>query len=169
VKEKKVFFFDRDGVLIKNYGYLINYNKIKWLNGAINAIRFLNKKKIKVIIITNQSGVARGYFSIKQLREFHNNFIYKLNKCKAYVNKIYFCPFYKKGKILKYKKDSFDRKPKPGMILKALKEFKIKKNSAFMIGDSKSDYLASKRAGIRFEFKKKCPLDKQVKSIVKEF
>jgi histidinol phosphatase-like enzyme len=55
------------------------------------------------------------------------------------------------------------------MILKALKEFKIEKNSAFMIGDSKSDYLASKRAGIRFEFKKKCPLDKQVKSIVKEF
>ena len=169
MKEKKGFFFDRDGVLIKNYGYLINYNKIKWLNGAINAIRFLNKKKIKVIIITNQSGVARGYFSIKQLREFHDNFIYKLNKRRAYVNKIYFCPFYKKGKILKYKKDSFDRKPKPGMILKALKEFKIKKYSAFMIGDSKSDYLASKRAGIRFEFKKKCPLDKQVKSIVKEF
>jgi D-glycero-D-manno-heptose 1,7-bisphosphate phosphatase len=85
------------------------------------------------------------------------------------VNKIYFCPFYKKGKVLKYKKDSFDRKPKPCMILKALKEFKIENESAFMIGDSKSDYLASKRAGIRFKFKKKCPLDKQVKSIVKEF
>jgi D-glycero-D-manno-heptose 1,7-bisphosphate phosphatase len=169
VKEKKAFFFDRDGVLIKNYGYLINYNKIKWLNGAINAIRFLNKKKIKVIIITNQSGVARGYFSLKQLREFHDNFIYKLNKHKAYVDKIYFCPFYNKGKILKYKKDSFYRKPKPGMIIKALKEFKIRKDSAFMIGDSKSDYLACKKAEIRFEFKKKCPLDKQVKSIVKQF
>ncbi len=169
MKEKKIFFFDRDGVLIKNYGYLINYNKIKWLNGAINAIRFLNKKKIKVVIITNQSGVARGYFSIAQLREFHEHLIYKLNKRKAHVNKIYFCPFYKKGKILKYKKDSFDRKPKPGMILKALKEFKIKKDSAIMIGDRKSDYLASKRAGIRFEFKKKCSLDKQVKNIFKEF
>ncbi len=169
MKEKKAFFFDRDGVLIKNYGYLINYNKIKWLKGAIKAIRFLNKKKIKVIIITNQSGVARGYFSIKQLSEFHSNLICKLNKRKAYINKIYFCPFYKKGKILKYKKDSFDRKPNPGMILKALKEFKIKKNNTFMIGDSKSDYLASKKAGIRFEFKKKCPLDKQVKNIFKEF
>ena len=58
-----------------------------------------------------------------------------------------------------------EKKPEPDK----LKEFKIKKDSAFMIGDSKSDYLASKRAGIRFEFKKKCPLDKQVKSIVKEF
>ena len=169
MKEKKVFFFDRDGVLIKNYGYLINCSKIKWLNGAIKAIRFLNKKKIKVIIVTNQSGVARGYFSVKQLRKFHNNFIYKLNKRKAYVDKIYFCPFYKKGKILKYKKDSFDRKPNPGMILKALRDFKINRDNAFMIGDSKSDYLASKRAGIRFEFKKKYPLDKQVKNIVKEF
>ena len=85
------------------------------------------------------------------------------------MNKIYFCPFYKKGKILKYKKDSFDRKPNPGMILKALKYYKVKKNNAFMIGDSKSDYSASKKAGIRFEYKKNYSLDKQVKKIVKEF
>jgi D-glycero-D-manno-heptose 1,7-bisphosphate phosphatase len=106
---------------------------------------------------------------MKQLRKFHDNFMCKLNKRKAYVNKIYFCPFYKKGKILKYKKDSFDRKPNPGMILKALKDFKIKKDSAFMIGDSKSDYYAAKRAGIKFEFKKNYPLDKQVKNIFKDF
>ena len=169
MKEIKAFFFDRDGVLIKNYGYLINHNKIKWLKGAIKAIRFLNKKKIKVIIVTNQSGIARGYFSIEELKEFHNNFIFKLNKRKANVNKIYFCPFYKKGNILKYKKDSYDRKPNPGMILKALKKFKIRKENSFMIGDSKSDYLASKRAGIKFEYKKNFRLDKQVKSVVANF
>jgi D-glycero-D-manno-heptose 1,7-bisphosphate phosphatase len=168
VRDRKAFFFDRDGVLIKNYGYLINSNKIKWLKGAIEAIKFLNKKKIKVIIVTNQSGVARGFFSIYELRKFHNNFMLKLGERKAYINKLYFCPFYKMAKILEYKKDSFDRKPNPGMILKALKKFKIKKNNSFMIGDSKSDYLASKKAGIRFEYKKKCSLDKQVKNIVKE-
>jgi len=166
---QQAIIFDRDGVLIKNYDYIYQKEKIKWLKGSIEAIKFLNKKKIKVIIVTNQSGIARGYFTEKQLSDFHYFIMTFLKKKSAKIDAIYYCPFYKKGKILKYKKDSFDRKPKPGMILKALKEFKIKKDSAFMIGDSKSDYLASKRAGIRFEFKKKCPLDKQVKSIVKEF
>ena len=68
----KAFFFDRDGVLIKNYGYVADIKKIKWLKGAISAIKFLNKKKIKVIVITNQSGVARGYFTENDLLKFHN-------------------------------------------------------------------------------------------------
>ena len=169
MKKNKAFFFDRDGVLIKNYGYLINSKKIKWLKGAIKAIRFLNKSKFRVIIITNQSGIARGYFSIKELKVFHDNFVHKLCNYRAYVDKIYFCPFYKNGKILKYKKNSYDRKPNPGMILKALKKFKIIKKNSFMIGDRKSDFLASKRAGIRFEYKKNYSLYKQVKNIVKEF
>ena len=153
------FLFDRDGVLIKNLGYLIDSSKIK----------FLNKKKIKVIIVTNQSGVARGYFSIKQLKRFNSDFLSRLIKFKARVDKIYFCPFYKKGIIPRYKKDSFDRKPNPGMILKALKKFKIKKKNSFMIGDSRSDYLAAKRAGIKFEYKKNYSLYKQVKNIMKTF
>ena len=75
----KCIFFDRDGVLIKNYGYLCDKNKIKWLKGAINSIKILNKKKIKVIVVSNQSGVARGYFTEKKLKEFHRfmNFILK--------------------------------------------------------------------------------------------
>lgn len=169
MKKNKIFFFDRDGVLIKNYGYLINSQKIKWLKGSVQAIRFLNKKKFKVVIVTNQSGIARGYFSINDLKKFHNNFLYMLNKRKAFVDKIYFCPFYKKAIISRYKKDSFDRKPNPGMILKALKKFKIKKKNSFMIGDSRSDYLAAKRAGIKFEYKKNYSLYKQVKNIMKTF
>ena len=80
----KCFFFDRDGVLIKNYGYLCDKNKIKWLKGAIKAIKILNDKKIKVVIVTNQSGVARGYFDENQLKEFHYymNFIIKKKKLK---------------------------------------------------------------------------------------
>ena len=78
----KCFFFDRDGVLIKNYRYLCDKNKIKWLKGAIKAIKILNDKKIKVAIVTNQSGVARGYFNENQLKEFHYymNFIIKKKK-----------------------------------------------------------------------------------------
>ena len=82
------------------------------------------------------------------------------------MNKIYFCPFYKKGKILKYKKDSFDRKPKPGMILRALRDFQVKKKNSYMIGDNKIDYLAAKKSGIKFQYKKKISLYKQVKDII---
>jgi len=85
------------------------------------------------------------------------------------VDKIYFCPFYKKAKILKYKKNSFDRKPNPGMILKAINFFKIEINNSFMIGDSKSDYFAAKKAGIKFEYKKNYSLKKQVQNIFEKF
>ena len=79
----KCFFFDRDGVLIKNYGYVHEIRKLKWLKGTIKAIKFLNKNKIKVIIITNQSGVARGYFSEKELLIFHKKMNQVLSKFKA--------------------------------------------------------------------------------------
>ena len=66
----KAFFFDRDGVLIKNYHYNVDSNKIKWLKGAIKAIKILNKRKIKVIVVTNQSGIERGLFKEKNLHIF---------------------------------------------------------------------------------------------------
>ena len=100
----KSFFFDRDGVLIKNYGYFCNKNKIKWLKGAIEAIKILNKKKIKVIMVTNQSGVARGYFTENELRNFHKTMVNQLSIKKAKIDKIYYCPFHPNAKIKKYKK-----------------------------------------------------------------
>ena len=77
-----MFFFDRDGVIIKDYGYVYKIEMLKWLKGSVRAIQFLNKKKIKVIIITNQSGVARGYFSEKDVKKFHNEMNDILNKQK---------------------------------------------------------------------------------------
>ena len=77
----KCFFFDRDGVLIKNYGYFCDKDKIKWLKGSFEAIKFLNKLSIKVVVVTNQSGIARGFYTEKKLNDFHNfmNFILKKN------------------------------------------------------------------------------------------
>lgn len=164
----KCFFLDRDGVLIKNYGYFYKENKIKWLKGAINSIKYLNYKKIKVVVITNQSGVARGYFSEKQLKIFHQTMLKQLLKRKAKIDEIFYCPFHENGIIKKYKKKSIDRKPNNGMIKKALKKFRLKKNECFMIGDQKTDFLCAKKSKIRFEYKKKYALDKQIKKIVIE-
>tara|TARA_B100000989_G_scaffold39862_1_gene25295 strand:- start:122 stop:631 length:510 start_codon:yes stop_codon:yes gene_type:complete len=163
----KCFFFDRDGVLIKNYGYFCNIDKIKWLNGAIRAIRILNKQKIKVIIITNQSGIARGYFSEKKLKEFHKLMNLMISKKKAKIDSFYFCPYHPKGKIKKYSKNSKLRKPNNGMLVRAIKRYKVSPSDCFMIGDQKIDYLCAKKTKVLFEYKKKYSLDKQVINILR--
>jgi len=164
----RCIFFDRDGVIIKNYGYVYEIEKVKWLKGAIKAIQFLNKKKIKVILITNQSGVARGYFSEKEVKKFHYNMNRILKKTKTRIDDFFYCPYHPSGKIKKYKKKSNLRKPGNGMLIRALKKYKLKPNECFMIGDQKKDFKSALKTNILFEYKKKTSLEYQVKKIVQE-
>lgn len=161
----KAFLFDRDGVLIKNYGYICKIEKIKWLKGVFKAINFLNKKKIKVFIVTNQSGVARGYFTIDELKVFHKFMIKVLKKNNCKIEEIFFCPHHKEGIIKKYSKNCSCRKPNNKMILKIMNKYKLKSDNLFMIGDQKTDYLCAKKSKIFFQYKKKTSLDRQVKKI----
>ena len=156
-----MFFLDRDGVLIKNYGYFCNKDKIKWLKGSFKSIKILNKLKIKVVVITNQSGIARGFYTEKKLREFHNFMNLILKKKQSKIDNFYYCPFHPSGKINKYKKASNLRKPNNGMLLKAIKKYKVKPSECFMIGDKKTDYLCAKKTKVSFEYKKNYSLDKQ--------
>ena len=165
----KCFFFDRDGVLIKNYGYLNDISKLKWLKGAINSTKILNKKKIRVIIITNQSGIARGFFTEKELNKFHKMMNFILKKRGGIIDKLYYCPYHPNGKIKKYKRKSNLRKPDNGMLLKAMKQFKLHPSECVMIGDQRSDYLCAKKSKVYFEYKKKYALDIQVNNVLKKF
>tara|TARA_B100001027_G_scaffold195113_1_gene151286 strand:+ start:768 stop:1271 length:504 start_codon:yes stop_codon:yes gene_type:complete len=162
----KTFFFDRDGVLIKNYGYVYEPSKVKWLKGSIPAIRYLNKKKIKVAVITNQSGIGRGYFTEKDLEKFHLFLNKNLKTYGAKIDDFFHCPYHPKAKIKKYRKKTNLRKPGNGMLLKAIKKYKINPNQCFMIGDEKKDFLSAKKTKIKFEYKKKYSLENQVKKIV---
>ena len=162
----KCFFFDRDGVLIKNYGYVYEIKKLKFLKGAINAIKLLNKNKIKVIVITNQSGIARGYFSEKKLLLFHKNINEILMKFNAKIDDFYYCPYHPSAKVKKYKKITNLRKPGNGMLLNAIKKYKLKPADCFMIGDEKKDFLSSTKTKINFQYKKNYSLDKQIKKII---
>ena len=162
----KCFFFDRDGVLIKNYGYVYEIEKLKFLKGAINAIKLLNKNKIKVIVITNQSGIARGYFSEKKLLLFHKNINKILMKFNAKFDDFYYCPYHPSAKVEKYKKITNLRKPGNGMLLNAIKKYKLKPADCFMIGDEKKDFLSSTKTKINFQYKKNYSLDKQIKKII---
>ena len=162
----KCFFFDRDGVLIKNYGYVYKNKNLKWLKGSLEAIKFLNQLDIKVIVITNLSGIARGYFSEDDMKKFHKFMNKTLSKKETKIDDFFYCPYHPSGNIKKYKKISNFRKPGNGMLLKAIKEYKFKTAECFMIGDQKEDFLSAKKTKILFEYKKKIPLDKQVKSII---
>tara|TARA_B100002019_G_C20998986_1_gene464307 strand:- start:147 stop:659 length:513 start_codon:yes stop_codon:yes gene_type:complete len=164
----RCFFFDRDGVLIKNYGYFCNKDKIKWLNGAIKAIKLLNKHKISVVVITNQSGIARGYFTEENLKNFHKYMNHELKKYNAKINNFYYCPYHPDGKIKKYSRKSKLRKPENGMLLNAIKKLKIHHSECFMIGDKKTDYLCAKKTKVFFEYKQKYSLEMQVKKILKK-
>lgn len=152
-KKSKAAFLDRDGTINKNFGYVIDKKKFKFLKNAIPAIKYLKKKKFLVIVITNQSGISRGFFSNKAVIKLHNWVIKELKKKKTLIDKFYFCSYHPRFSKLS-KKNNFMRKPNPGMILKAAKDFNVDLKKSFMIGDSLSDKLAAKRAGILF-FKKK--------------
>lgn len=165
----KIAFLDRDGVInacdIKN-GYVGFIKDFKWIPGAKKAIKLFKKKNYKVVIVTNQSGIARGYFSLKDVYKLHKYLKNELIKYGTKVDKIFFCPYHKHGIIKKYKKNSIMRKPKNGMFTKTSKIWKIDKKNSFMIGDQKTDIEFAKKSKIKGYFFNKKNLFDFVKTTV---
>ena len=152
MKKNNIAFLDRDGVINSrhlNNGYVGSLKHFRWVKGAIKAIKFLNEKNYKVVVVTNQSGVARGFFTIKDVKKIHSYIQKKLKENKAKIDKFYFCPFHKNGTIKRFKKNSSLRKPNIGMFLLAKKRWKIDKKNSFMIGDQLTDIKFAEKAGIR--------------------
>ena len=162
----KAVLFDRDGVLNKDKGYIYRKKDFDILNGVFSGIKNLNEKKYIVIVITNQSGIGRGLYSENDLEKLHLFFNKKLRERNANIDYFYYCPYHKDAGIGKYRKDSFDRKPNPGMILKAIKHFNLNKEKCFMIGDKLTDKQAAIKAKIKFFYKKNISLNKQLNIII---
>ena len=162
---EKCCFFDRDNTLIYDKGYTYKINDLKWKNGAIKAIKYLNSKGYKVIIITNQSGIGRGYFKESDLNKFHNEMNRRLNKEKANIDEFFYCPYSIHGKG-KYKKISVDRKPNNGMLIKAINKWNIDIKKSIMIGNSHTDYLSAKKTKLKY-FYVQNNLYSQIKKIIK--
>ena len=151
-KKTKIAFLDRDGVINSskiNNGYVGFIKDFKWIKGSKKAIKYLKSKKYKVVIVTNQSGVARGYFSLRDVYKLHNYLKFELNKFGTGVDKIYFCPYHKDGIKKKYSKNSILRKPNIGMYKLAEKKWNIDKKNSFMIGDQLTDMQFAKKSQIR--------------------
>lgn len=166
MKYNKAFFLDRDGVINKDTGYVYKPKDFKWLPGSINAIKYLNKKKFKVIIITNQSGIGRKYYSSGDVKKLHNWINNKLKNYQAKIDDFYFCPHHPTEAKGRYKKKCKCRKPNNLMILKAKNKWNIEMKKSFMIGDKLSDKKCAKKSNLKFFYRTKKNLKNQIKKII---
>lgn len=135
----RAVFLDRDGTINEEMGYINHLSRFKIFDFAFEAVQKLNKCGFKVFILTNQSGLARGYFDEQLLDEVHDKMLSKFQEKEARIEKIYYCPHHKDGIVEKYKTDCDCRKPKPGLLNRANKEFRIDITKSYMIGDRYKD------------------------------
>lgn len=154
IKKLPAIFMDRDGVINKEKKNELFSNPLNICDGVISALKKINKSKFLSVLITNQPGIAKGYFSIKQLYEMHNRMNFYLSSNGCYFDSIYFCPHHPeigfKGEVKKFKKKCKCRKPKIGMIKKAVKDLNINLKKSVFIGNSFSDYKCALNAGIKY-------------------
>jgi D-glycero-D-manno-heptose 1,7-bisphosphate phosphatase len=145
--KNKAFFLDRDGVIIKNVPYLNSLKDLEFLPGVDSAIKLINNFGYKCIVITNQSGIARGSVSLDQIFSIHEYIKKSLEKAGATIDAFYLCPHYLRGKIETYTIDCNCRKPRPGMFFQAAKDHNLSLMNSIMVGDSIIDIEAGRNAG----------------------
>jgi len=141
-------FLDRDGVINVDKGYVSRVEDFEWVPGAAEAIAAFNARNWYVFVVTNQSGIARNYYTESDMHTLHDWMLAELAQQGARIDRIYHCPYHEEGENPAYRKASFDRKPNPGMLLAAMSEFPVKREQSFLIGDKEADMAAARAAGV---------------------
>ena len=167
----KAVFLDRDNTLIHDNGYTFKTKDLKWKTGVLDALKYFSSCKYKLIVITNQSGIARNYFTKSDVERFHNYMNLELsNKYGLFIDKFYFSPYHIHGVNKKYKKESNCRKPGTLLFKEAIKEFNINSSISIAIGDKFSDLEPAIKCGVINNFllsKEVYPIDGKYKKVVK--
>ncbi|HEY2359071.1 MAG TPA: HAD family hydrolase [Phenylobacterium sp.] len=147
---RPALFLDRDGVLNEDQGYVHRWEDFHWIEGAREAVAAFNQAGWLVIVVTNQSGVGRGFYSEADMHALHARMAEDLAKAGARIDAFYYAPQHPEASLEAYRHpDPPDRKPNPGMILRALSEWPIDKAGSILVGDKPSDLEAALRAGVR--------------------
>ena len=150
--KQKAIFLDRDGTLNKYVGFLRKTEELELLPKTAEAVRKINASGYLAIVITNQPVVARGEVSFAELEEIHYKLETELGKAGAYIDGLYYCPHHPDsgyvGEVSNLKMNCTCRKPKPGMILQAAKDFNIDLTASWIVGDSEVDIVCGKNAGV---------------------
>jgi len=149
VSGRPAVFFDRDGTLNRDVGYVTHLDQLELLPRAAEAVRQVNEAGWMAILITNQAGVARGYFPEWMVGQVHEKLQHELDSKKARLDVIYYCPHLPGAEDPAYAKDCPMRKPFPGMIFKAAEEHGVDLARSFMLGDKYSDLKCGWAAGCR--------------------
>lgn len=141
-------FLDRDGVLNVDRDYVYRKDQVEWIPGAKQAIKLLNDAGYLVFVITNQSGVARGYYAESDVVALHRWMTEELQAVGAHVDSFQYCPFHPDGTVERYRGVSDRRKPAPGMLLDCMRRWPVRKEQSFLIGDKDIDIQAAAAAGV---------------------
>ena len=145
----KAIFLDRDDTLIEDVGYINHPDQVKLLDGVAEALIEFGAMGYMLIVVSNQSGVARGIVTEQVLGKIHDRLKQLLTESGVYLDGIYYCPYHPDGVVPKYRKDSDWRKPNPGMLLAAADEMDIELSRSWVIGNSGRDIEAGLRAGCK--------------------
>ena len=137
----KVFFFDRDGVINEDIGYLHEVEKTNFTKGVFDLVRYLKSINYEIIIVTNQSGISRGFYSESDFKLFNDWMMQEFKKNNADILDVFYCPHGPK-------ENCYCRKPNPGLFLEAVDKYKIDVQNSWAIGDNERDINAANNAGI---------------------
>ena len=145
----KAVFFDRDGTLNVDIHYLHRPEDFQWIPGAQEAIKFVNDRGYLAILVTNQSGVARGYYPESDVVRVYDWMNAELQRSGAHLDALYYCPHHPDGSVPQYAKICTCRKPSPGLVNRACRDLAIDKAKSYFVGDTETDMACARNAGVR--------------------
>lgn len=146
---RKVIFLDRDGTINVEKSYLYKWEDFEFEKNAIEGLKELKNLGYEFIVVTNQSGIGRGYYTEENLVALNNQMTQKLKEFGIEILECFYCPHHPEKGIGKYKVDCNCRKPNPGMLLEGIKKYDVDIENSFMIGDKKGDLEAGKKASLK--------------------
>jgi D-glycero-D-manno-heptose 1,7-bisphosphate phosphatase len=146
---RPALFLDRDGVIVDEAEYLADPAQLRLLPGSAEAIAEVNRQGVPVVVVTNQSGVARGYFPESRIAEIHEQLDRLLAGQGGHITRYYYCPHHPTEGRSPYRVDCQCRKPRPGMLLRAARELSLDLHESYLVGDKLSDLEAGASAGCR--------------------
>jgi len=148
INTRPAVFFDRDGVLNYDSGYTYKPEDLRWIDGAIEAVRWCNDNGCFVFVVTNQSGVARGYYTEQDVDLFHSAMQKALRAHGAHVDEFIYCPHHENGTAPLYARACGCRKPQAGMLRSLLERWPVDIGRSILIGDKKHDLEAAAACGV---------------------